>query len=472
MPGRAWKAWAVACLAAAALPVHAGPLPAAVEDALQRAGLPAEALVAVVQDTASGSERLAWQADRPVNPASLTKLVTTYAALDILGPAWQWSTPVWLDGRVRQPGPDGTLEGNLVIQGQGDPTLVVERLWLALRRVRALGVRHIHGDIVLDRSAFEPSATPAGAFDGEALEPYNVAPDALLLNYGALLLGFTPDAASGRARVTVLPPLAGVSIDASVALSDAPCGDWRGALKADFRDPRRIRFAGRYPAACDERQWPVAYADPAQFAARVLAGLWAEVGGSLSGRVRDGAAPAGAPAFVLRSPPLADVVRDINKYSNNVMAQQLFLTLGLMQRGSGSEAAAREVVRDWLAERLGAAADGAVLDNGSGLSREARLSARLLARLLGQAWAGPLLPELAASLPLAGQDGTLRRSQAPYGRAHLKTGSLRDVAGIAGYVLDRGGRRQIVVAIVNDADARAARPALDALVQWAAEGTP
>ena len=125
MPGRAWKAWAVACLAAAALPAHAGPLPAAVEDALQRAGLPAEALVAVVQDTASGSERLAWQADRPVNPASLTKLVTTYAALDILGPAWQWSTPVWLDGRVRQPGPDGTLEGNLVIQGQGDPTLVV-----------------------------------------------------------------------------------------------------------------------------------------------------------------------------------------------------------------------------------------------------------------------------------------------------------------------------------------------------------
>ncbi|MEP7298959.1 MAG: D-alanyl-D-alanine carboxypeptidase, partial [Burkholderiales bacterium] len=164
-----------------------------------------------------------------------------------------------------------------------------------------------------------------------------------------------------------------------------------------------------------------------------------------------------------------EVIRDINKYSNNVMAQQLFLTLALVQRGSGTPAAARELLAQWVAERFGAdAAAGLVIDNGSGLSRESRLTARLLTRLLVAAWASPVMPELMSSLPVSGLDGTLRRSRATPVRAHLKTGSLRDVAGVAGYVLANSGRRYVVVAIANHANANAARPAFDALVQWAA----
>ncbi|MEP7100927.1 MAG: D-alanyl-D-alanine carboxypeptidase, partial [Burkholderiales bacterium] len=159
---------------------------------------------------------------------------------------------------------------------------------------------------------------------------------------------------------------------------------------------------------------------------------------------------------------------DINKYSNNVMAQQLFLTLGLTQRGNGTPEAAREVLRQWSQERLGAASAALVIDNGSGLSRDSRVSAQLLTRLLLAAWASPVMPELMASLPVAGIDGTLKRSRATLGRAHLKTGSLRDVSGIAGYVLANSGRRYVVVAIANHANANAARPAFDALVQWAA----
>ncbi|HEX7442086.1 MAG TPA: D-alanyl-D-alanine carboxypeptidase, partial [Caldimonas sp.] len=182
-----------------------------------------------------------------------------------------------------------------------------------------------------------------------------------------------------------------------------------------------------------------------------------------------GKVPAGlAPAFEMRSAPLAEIVRDINKFSNNVMAQQLFLTLGLSERGLGTPETARLVVRQWLAERFGAAAVGVVVDNGSGLSRDTRVSARLLAQLLQSAWASPVMPELMSSLPVAGIDGTLRRSRATPGRAHLKTGSLRDVVGVAGYVLANSGRRYVVVAIVNHPNANAARPALDALVQWTA----
>ena len=465
--GRVSRAIASLLLVAALGPALARErLPAAVEQALQRAQVPPEALVVVVQDATRGTQSLAWQPRLAVNPASVVKLATTYAALDLLGPSWQWMTPVWLLGRLNQ----GVLEGDLVIKGSGDPKLVVERLWLLLRRVRQMGVREIRGDIVLDRSAFVvPEQSPAD-FDGERLRPYNVQPDALLLNYKSVLLNFVPGPPRTDAAVVAEPPLGGVRIDDSVTLSNGPCNDWRAGLKAEFDDPSRIRFAGSYPAACGEKQWPVAYADPASYNARAIRALWAEAGGQLGGQVRDGAAPAGtAPTFEVASPPLADVVRDINKYSNNVMAQQLFLTLGLTQRGVGSPETARDVLRQWFAERFGDAASDAAIDNGSGLSRQTRISAQTLARLLMHAWASPVMPELAASLAVSGRDGTMRRSQAPAGRAHLKTGSLRDVAGVAGYVLADNGRRYVLVAIVNHPNANAARPALDALVQWTAQ---
>jgi D-alanyl-D-alanine carboxypeptidase/D-alanyl-D-alanine-endopeptidase (penicillin-binding protein 4) len=222
-------------------------------------------------------------------------------------------------------------------------------------------------------------------------------------------------------------------------------------------------------STCGERSWSIAYVDPKTYNARALLGIWAEMGGSLGGTVREGIAPTSAPSFVLSSPPLAEVVRDINKFSNNVMAQQLFLTLGLVQRGSGTPENARAVLQQWLADRIGAQyTAGLVIDNGSGLSRDTRVSARLLARTLQSAWAGPVMPELLASLPVNGLDGTARRSRSPLVRAHLKTGSLRDVRGIAGYVLGDSGRRYVVVAIVNHANAGAdaARAALDALLQW------
>jgi D-alanyl-D-alanine carboxypeptidase/D-alanyl-D-alanine-endopeptidase (penicillin-binding protein 4) len=151
-----------------------------------------------------------------------------------------------------------------------------------------------------------------------------------------------------------------------------------------------------------------------------------------------------------------------------VMAEQLFLTLGLTQRGSGSPENARAVLQQWLAERHGAAGAAARVDNGSGLSRETRVSAQLLGQLLLAAWSGPAMPELMSSLPVAGIDGTLRRIRGTPGRAHLKTGSLRDVVGVAGYVLGNSGRRYVVVGIVNHPNANAARPALEALTQWAA----
>jgi len=441
-----------------------GQLPPEVEAALQRAKVPREALHVVVLDTAPHAPaRLSWSAQTPVNPASLMKLVTTTAALELLGPAFVWRTPVYVEGVVRE----GTLHGNLYVRGSGDPRLVVERLWLLLRRVQGLGIQKIQGDIVLDHSAFELAPRDAGGFDGEPLRPYNAAPDALLLNFKSLLIQFVPDRAANVARIQVEPPLAGVQLPISVPLSNDACTDYRSGLRADWSDPARIKFAGNYPAACGEKTWPVAYSAPPQFAARAVLGMWQQLGGQLVGQVRDGSVPANLqPAFSVESAALAETIRDINKYSNNVMAQQLFLTLSQQQRGVGSLDASREVVQRWWRERLGG--EVPVLDNGSGLSRDERISAQGLGRLLQVAWSAPYMSELMSSLPITGLDGTLKRSKSQ-AVAHLKTGSLRDVAGVAGYVDTVSGKRWVLVAILNHPNANAARPALDALIDWAAQ---
>ena len=460
LPHRLFPALALACSCAGTL---AQGLPAEVEAALARAKLPREAISVIVVDAdGKAAPRLSHRAGVQVNPASVAKLATTFAALELLGPAFAWSTLVYADGPVQ----GGTLLGNLYIKGQGDPKLVVERLWLLLRRVQGLGIRQISGDIVLDRSAFETVPPDPAAFDGEPLRPYNAAPDALLVNFKAVVMTFVPDRA-GQAQVHYEPPLAGMQTQAAVPLAQGECGDWRGTLKADFGDGSRIRFAGAYPASCGERVWPVAYADPRSYAARAVGGMWSELGGKLTGQVRDGRVPAGLkPAFEQQSPALAEVVRDINKYSNNVMAQQLFLTLSLQQKGAGTLEGSREVMRAWWRDRVGG--ELPVFDNGSGLSRNDRISARQLAQLLQLAWASPLMPELVSSLPIVGTDGTMRRRGRNAGIAHLKSGSLRDVAGVAGFVHGASGKRYVLVAIANHPNAAAARPAIDALVEWAA----
>ncbi len=476
MTPRLWPFLACVCaVACAALPLtpaaaaDAHLLAPEVEQALRRERVPLDAVSVLIQEAGSGATQLALNARKPVNPASLAKLLTTYAALDQLGPAFTWKTPVWLAGTVVPTAQGGVLEGHVHLQGRGDPKLTLERLWLLVQRLRQMGIAEIRGDIVLDQSAFAVPEGSTGAFDNEPLRPYNVRPQALLLNLNTVIYTFTPDAARGVAVVSAEPALQGVQVDASVPLAAGPCNDWRGALKATLDDPDRMRFAGSYALACGERVWPLAYPDARLYAARLLATLWREAGGRLAGSVREGPAPEGVkPSFEITSPPLAEVVRDINKFSNNVMAQQLLLTLALQRPGAtrATPEAGREALRGWLGERLGESLDGVVIDNGSGLSRETRVSAALLARVLQTAWSGPVMAELMASLPVNGLDGTLRRALSTAGMAHLKTGSLRDVAGVAGYVLGASGKRYVLVAVINHPNANAARPALDALVQW------
>lgn len=449
--------FACSCLAASSAFAY-GQLPASVVQALTAAGIPVQATAVVVRDIDSGKATVGHRADASMNPASLMKLLTTLAALEILGPAYTWRTEVLAGGQPV----NGVIEGDIYLRGSGDPKLTHDRLWLLLRELRGRGVREIRGDLILDRSAFAPVEHDPAAFDGKSLRPYNVGPDALLFNFATLHLGLLPEAMAVRVLAEPLP--AGIEVVNKLQLTDAKtCGEWRERLEARLT-PGKVELSGPFPRVCGERRWHLAGLPNNLMLHGVFTRLWRELGGAFSGQLRESGVPPNAVLLAAsESPALGELVRDINKFSNNVMARQLFLKLG-----AGETAMADSAVRAWLAQK-GLNFSTLVIDNGAGLSRRERISADSLARLLAAGWASPVMPEFVSSLPIAAIDGTAKKKfngNGVAGRAHLKTGSLEGVRGIAGYLLDRHGRRHIVVFMVNHPKSGEAQPAFDALLEW------
>jgi D-alanyl-D-alanine carboxypeptidase/D-alanyl-D-alanine-endopeptidase (penicillin-binding protein 4) len=457
------RAWLAALLLVPLL-AHARDLPASVRDALAQAGVPLDAVSLIVQPVDGGAALFSQRAQVAVNPASVMKLVTSYAALGLLGPAFTFRTDVLIHGELK----GGVLTGDLVIRGGGDPKLTYEKLWMIAHQLRARGLREIRGDVILDRGYFAPFPHDAGRFDNEPRRAYNVGPDALLVNFQAIDFHFIPE--GDGVRVTGEPDLPNIEIASRIRLTTETCASWRRNLKYDVVDNGlvgTIVFSGEYSADCGEKGWPLAVLDGPRFTESALRWLWSEAGGVLRGKVRAGTTPTDARLFYRHeSEPLAALVRDMNKFSNNVMARHLFLALSAESGAPGETAASERVLREWLKAK-GVETDGLVIENGSGLSRNERASAATIASVLASAWASGVMPELASSLSVFAVDGTFRqRKGIAAGQAHLKGGTLAGVQSVAGYVLDRSARRWIVVMIVNHQNANAAQPALDALVEW------
>jgi D-alanyl-D-alanine carboxypeptidase/D-alanyl-D-alanine-endopeptidase (penicillin-binding protein 4) len=449
-------------------------LPKPVADALRDARVPLHAVGVVVQEVGAARPSLSLNADAAMNPASAMKLFTTFAALELLGPAYHWKTEAYVDGALRE----GVLEGNLVLKGYGDPRLDYESFWMLLRALRGKGLREIRGDLVLDRSFFAPGNGEPGDFDGEALRPYNVLPDALLVHYKSLRFVFLPEPERDEVRVYVAPHPPGLVVTSNLRIVDGACVEgraFRSLLAPTFAPgpPPRVAFDGRYPLACGEKDLNVALLPPDAQVAGVLRELWAEMGGAWLGRAREGTVPDSARLLhTHESAPLAEIVRDINKYSNNVMARQLFLTLATTANDPPARVhQSRLVLRHWL-NLKGVAAPEFAIENGSGLSRTDRASAATLAALLQAAWRSAVMPEFVASLPLAALDGTMKKrllDEPVAGQAHLKTGLLSDARAMAGYLLDAQGRRHVVVMLMNHPNAPDAEAANDALLRWVYE---
>ena len=455
----------LALLACFPLLVLAAELPGSVTTALREAGIPLSSVGVVVQRVDSPQALIRHNARQAMNPASAMKLVTTYAALELLGPAHTWKTEAWSEA----PPVNGELKGNLYLRGSGDPRLALEQFSLLLRQLRQRGVAQIHGDLILDRSAFALPPHDPALFDNEPLRSYNAGPDALLVNLKSVRLTLLPDLTQKTVSVLTETPDEGLPLMNRLKLVDEACGDWREKFKVSVTD-ERIELQGQFPASCGEKALYLAPWAADRQVERLFRALWRELGGSLRGQVRAGVVPNNASLLTQHeSPPLAEIVREVNKYSNNVMARQIFLSLDAA-RPASSEGAQRQVLA-WLSEK-GVRPSELVLDNGSGLSRLERISAEGLSQLLLAAWRSPVMPELMSSLPLAGVDGTLKKrlgERSVLGRAHLKTGYLDGARALAGYVLDRSGQRWVFVFLMNDPKSRQGKAAMDALLRWVAE---
>jgi D-alanyl-D-alanine carboxypeptidase/D-alanyl-D-alanine-endopeptidase (penicillin-binding protein 4) len=452
-------------------------LPPPVARALQCTGLPESSLGLWVGALDGRGSTLQRRADDPMQPGSTIKLLTSAVALETLGPNHRGHTELL----TAAPQVGEVLQGDVVLRGGADPELTLPQVWQMLSELRWQGVREITGDLVLDRSLFRPERMDLGLppFDEAPEFPYNVIPDALLFSGHLVGLELESDATTVRARL--LPPLPGVTLDTrALVLNDKPCRRWDDGWKTPSAEVAAdgsvtVRLEGGFPAQCRQRPWLQLFDRDLQ-TERQWRSVWEGLGGTWRGRVRSGPTPEGARLLARHEArPWGELMRPLNKQSDNVLARLLYLSLGLSERAgdpqADSAALSDRVVRRWLAgHRI--EAPGLVLDNGSGLSRSERVSPRTLAEAVRTALNGPNGSDLLMSLPTVGVDGTMRnrlKTSPAAGRARLKTGTLRNVNALAGVVPGPDGRVWVVAAMINDdAALPGGRGVLDALIDWIA----
>jgi D-alanyl-D-alanine carboxypeptidase/D-alanyl-D-alanine-endopeptidase (penicillin-binding protein 4) len=451
--------------------VHAD-LPESVSAALKNNGLNESQVSIFVQPLADQPAHLsapliAHQSDTPLNPASSMKLLTSYAALKLLGPQYRWKTEVYADGKII----NGVLYGDLIFKGYGDPNFTQADLWQLLHTLRQQGIKEIKGNILLDQGYFASAFTDAGKFDSEPLRAYNATANAFIINNKTTSFRF--DSEADHITVQQQPDLAELKVLNNLKLSQGQCANWRNDLRYDVSRELEITsviFSGSFPANCKDKYLELLALSENDYHLFLFRKLWIEAGGLFSGKLF--ISPLPAQAFKLaqhESKSLSQLLPEINKWSNNLMAKQMLLTIGAEKNGlPATELNAAQAVKNWLVSE-GLHFDEMVLENGSGLSRIERISAAHLGRLLTHAFYSPTMPELMTSLPILGVDGTMQRrlKMSPAaGQGHLKTGSVKDVYSIAGYMLGKSGERYAIVFMVNDAQASSTRAAQDALLEW------
>lgn len=447
-------------------------LPTEVAESLKKAGIPLTSVAVYVQPIDAATPSVSHNADKSLNPASVMKLVTTYAALDMLTPAYRWKTEVYRDGSLE----NGVLNGNLIIKGKGDPSFKAQEFWRLLMSLQQAGVKEIKGDLIIDKSHFAKNIGSRktfddGAFDKEKWRAYNAEPSAFLVNGRSTSFKFV--ATESNVNVSQEFELPEIKIINQMKLSNADCGEWRSRFGYTVKQTELssiVTFSGSFSPDCGERYLELSVLDDEKYAFYTFKKLWRELGGVFNGGLKIQEVPLDAPKILEQtSEPLGYVVRDINKWSNNLMARQLLLTIAAEKIGlPATEAKGMSAITAWLAQKT-LKFDELVVENGSGLSRTERISAQHLGQLLVSAYHSAIMPEFMASFSVAGLDGTAQKrlnGTQIEGRAHLKTGSIDGVSAIAGYVLDNQHKRHVLVMLVNDKKAGTSKNAQDALIEW------
>lgn len=443
-------------------------LPLDIVSKLRTKGIGEYGVSAYVRDVNSSRPLLAYQDNTARVPASVMKLITSYSALGILGPNYRWPLDIYTRGTVR----NGTLQGDLYVKGYGSPEFNTKALREVLRGIRQKGIRNISGRIVFDNTYFNSASKYQGSFDNKSQVAYNAKPDALLFNQR--LNSFQVRASGKRVHVSTATPTHNLKIVNKMRKTRRGC---RPRISVSKRGGlTQVTFKGNYSSRCGTRTYTRVISEPSNMIYGTMRSMWKrEVGGTLNTRFAMGAVPKNA-RLLLRthSRTLAQILPTIDKKSNNVMARQLLLTIGARtSRSRGTERNGAEAVGAWLNSR-GLHFPELRIENGSGLSRTARISARHIGDLLIDAYRSPYRNVLMQALAVAGVDGTMKRRlrrTRVRGKGYFKTGTLRDVRSIAGYVKASDGKTYAMVILHNDPKARyRALAAHDKLIEWVFDG--
>ena len=448
-------------------------LPASVADALKNAGIPQNSVAIYVQAVDAHSPILTHNGGKSHNPASVMKLLTTYAALDLLTPTYRWKTEIYRDGSVS----NGVLNGNLIIKAYGDPSFKAQEFWRLLMSLQQVGIKKITGDLIFDKSIFAKNVGNRKTFDAETWRAYNAEPSAFSVNGRNTSFKFTAigdSLSSSSVNISQEFELPELEIINKMTLNQNACGAWRNNMAYSVKSSGHratVTFSGTFSPDCGEKYLELSVFDDEKYAFFSFKKLWKELGGSFNGqlKIQENMPFSAVKVIEQLSDPLGYVVRDINKWSNNLMARQLLLTIAAEKDSvPATEAKGIAAIKTWLQTKE-LNFNELVIENGSGLSRIERISAEHLGQMLVAAYHGAVMPEFMASLPILSKDGTvmgrLKDSQSN-GRAHLKTGSLDGVGAIAGYVLDANNHRHVIVMMVSHAKAAASKNAQDALIEW------
>jgi D-alanyl-D-alanine carboxypeptidase/D-alanyl-D-alanine-endopeptidase (penicillin-binding protein 4) len=446
------------------------PIPDRIQRIIDGHNLPESSFSFYVQEVGSATPRFAFNAGTPMNPASAVKTFTTLAALESLGPAFTWQTELYALGPIES----GVLRGDLLMKGGGDPFLVEDQLRGMLKSLQRSGVEHIEGNLVLDGSYFDTSVEAGGLIDNQNGRAYNTRPNAVIANFQAMTFYFYPHVNGQDVIIHTDPRLPNVKISNRLSLVDRACGGFQRGISYNLNpaDPTEVIFEGSFPSRCPRYQMVREVLNAPDYTFGLFNSLWRELGGQLDGGLRVGAVPDDLePLVIWNSVPLSDIIKSINKYSNNLMTRHLLLTLGAEVLGPPATVEKGiEAMKNYL-ELKSLDSTQLTLDNGAGLSRNTRVTTALMNAVLQSAWRSPWMPEFVASLPINGMDGTMRtriRGTTMSGRMHVKTGSLDEVVAVAGYVYSQSNRVYTVAGIVNHdlADRGPGAELLDEFLIW------
>lgn len=487
------KAFAYKILVAGVLSLTASvswaSLPENIANKIKQAGFDESSVSIVVEPLGKQSvektTKISHQADVMRVPASTQKLIATAAALDELGADYRWTTSVYQHGLTV----GGVLYGDLIIRGSGDPSMTHTQLATLLQSIYAKGITHIVGDIVIDDRAFKDVAFDTAAFDGQATRAYNASPDAFLVNFGTLEIDILPAVGEKTALVQVLPRLAEFDVPTSIGANDGKCSRSNEPSISLAKD--KLTLQGQIGTECGRVSKWVAYPDAKLLATKAVKGEWKKIDADFSGQVRlldEHQDQALLKVYDYRLPivhhfsrPLSEQVKDINHFSNNVMTEQVALSLPLAKGAKVSDyPSAFAFIDQWWRQHISEPAPK--MSRASGLCRDCQVSASSLASLLKYAYQSDFFDGYLASLPIAGQSGTMKKfadrnpDSPAIGRAWLKTGTLADVAAVAGYAKDKQDRWYVLVAIINAPSAGFSDQALavldEIIIHTTAQGDP